>query len=125
MKFLLRLTETWLEDGSEGESENIEERHCIHVRNRLFDTPEGLANSVRDTILDITSQNVIHDAHHISRSVFNAEVNMVADDMPEEIEIPVVDEVTVEGDISDVKNAAILPIGRVAKAVFNNGAQEW
>ena len=45
---------------------------------------------------------------------------MVADDMPEEIEIPVVDEVTVEGDISDVKNAAILPIGRVAKAVFNN-----
>ena len=110
VKFLLRLTEEWTEDSSE---EDMTDRTCIHVRNELFDTTDQMAGRVQEVIRNVTEQNELHDAHHISRCVFNVEISMIIEDDPIEEESPVA--IEAGGDVNvleNVSNVGIISQGR-------------
>ena len=79
MQYLLRLTETWIEEGAMDEGEHLDEKTCIHVRNALFDDIGSLVGAVAAVVLKVTEQNVEFDAHHISRSTFHSEVSIIFD----------------------------------------------
>ena len=110
VKFLLRLTEEWTEDSSE---EDMTDRTCIHVRNELFDTTDQIAGRVQEVIRNVTEQNELHDAHHISRCVFSVEISMIIEDDPIEEESPVV--IESGGDVNvleNVRNVGSISQGR-------------